>query len=587
MSRLGNIFNLLLILGIVFAGVSAWGQANPPQALGANCELVVLANSADPYYSLALEIAAAEGAPIVNDISEALACQPVYLLWVASPGWLTEAALVEYGLAMQEQPGAISTGILTASTLEGARQLWQRGSNVGGGHFIAANAANPSAHIDEGRILDISTGGSETTRALTKNDFLAALQSADYLTFTGHGGKNFLGLSKSEKITPADIPGLGEVLIATGSCQTFRPWEAESIALRFIDQGAAAYAGFVFSPNEGYLIGEFDGLPFRYTWPEFPIGHVIQAQNQGTLQGFASFPFLFLLGNPRLALQSQPPYEVLADEQTEGRRILKLRNVPAGVTPIRIEGGAGYGFIHIPGVSSAAEGDPFYNSRLQMVDIHGDKYLLVISPGGELTLELSRIPPWYWYPQDVLLDSLDSVLIFNLQSGGEQIALLLTLPLLGWVAWMLFKRRLQGKKARLAILIGMGTTVLHGLYIYIRLDQVTMISKTLVFNPLGLLSTFLLVTIGALIYFHSTGWVGKVIAIGVVSFSFWSPLVFGLAILGLANILALNSAIGVGLYNYSLALLPGASLPGIIGLSGLVLWLVGRTVPGGSVPKVC
>jgi hypothetical protein len=42
---------------------------------------------------------------------------------------------------------------------------------------------------------------------------------------------------------------------------------ARSMALAAVAKGAAAFAGFLFSPIEGYLIGEFDGLPFRYTGP--------------------------------------------------------------------------------------------------------------------------------------------------------------------------------------------------------------------------------------------------------------------------------------------------------------------------------
>jgi hypothetical protein len=94
--------------------------------------------------------------------------------------------------------------------------------------------------------------------------------------------------------------------MGTASCNTVRLWNEDSIALRFVDQGAAANSGFVYSPNEGYLIGEFDGLSFRYTWPDFPIGHVIQAQNRSTLQGFAQFPYQHLLGGPQIALQTEP-----------------------------------------------------------------------------------------------------------------------------------------------------------------------------------------------------------------------------------------------------------------------------------------
>jgi hypothetical protein len=49
-------------------------------------------------------------------------------------------------------------------------------------------------------------------------------------------------------------------------------------------------------------------LPFRYTWPGFPIGHVVQFQNRGAVQDFAAFPYCFLLGDPRITVQSAPAY---------------------------------------------------------------------------------------------------------------------------------------------------------------------------------------------------------------------------------------------------------------------------------------
>lgn len=292
LSKLYQLVVRLSLLGLliwIFPGLPEGGNTTPVFMRKDQCELVILARSDDPYYPLAIEIAAAENAPIAHNLEDALVCQPEFLVWVVSQTLLSDAVMIEFGLAMKGQTLTVSTGTITASTLDGARHLWESRTDVRGQVFIAANAPNPSAHI-EGQI-NVFGQTQISTFPLTKDKFISALETEDYLTFTGHGANSFFRLNEDTRVTSADIPDLNAIVVSTGSCQTVRPWNEDSIALKFADQGAAAYSGFVFSPNEGYLIGEFDGLPFRYTWPGFPIGHVIQVQNRGSLQGFAHFPY--------------------------------------------------------------------------------------------------------------------------------------------------------------------------------------------------------------------------------------------------------------------------------------------------------
>jgi len=532
-----------------------------------------MARADDPYYPLAEEIAAAENAPIAQNLSDAIACHPLFLIWVVSPDFLSDPVMVEFGLAMKDQSSAISSGIITASTLEGARGLWERRSQVQGQNFFAVNAANTAAHIDEGQIIAFA---SEQTRIspLTKERLKDVLQTADYLTFTGHGGSKYLRLNDEVKITSGDVPPLKPIVIGTGSCQTLRPWKEDSIARGFIDQGAAAYSGFVFSPNEGYLIGEFDGLPFRYTWPDFPIGHVIQVQNRGTLQGFALFPYQHLIGNPQIALQTEAPYHLVDDSQQGDWRILTFRDAPSGVIPIRIPDGAAWHFVEVPGITSAADEDPFYNSRLQMANMGDDKFILLVHKGGDLTLRMRRQAPWYWFPGDVLLDSLDDTFIFMQQTGGDILAMVFAVIPLLWTGWQAFKKRLDRQKILPALLFGIGAAVLQGIYVLARLDHVTITSKTVLFSPLSILAAFILGTCGALIYFHARSWVGKAVALLVTTFLSWSGMVFVLVVLGAFNIFAFMPALGTSLYNYSISLLSAISFSVTLALSSLVLQFI-------------
>jgi len=276
-------------------------------------DTLILADPTDPYYPLAGEIAGAESLPVVHTLDQVMSQQPAFLLWVVSPDHLSDQVMIEFGLAMRGRSRAISTGIISGTTLQDARALWQRSAEAKGEWVVAVNAANPSGNI-QADIADLSGEGA-VHHPLTKANLIQSLQRTDYLTFTGHGSGRYLRLDDDTTLRAGDLTALPPLVVATGSCNTFRPWEDNSIALAFARRGAAAYAGFAYSPNEGYLMGEFEGLPFRYTWPDFPIGHAVQAQNRGTLQGFASLPYYFLLGDPRTSLQDEAPYRLMGVQE--------------------------------------------------------------------------------------------------------------------------------------------------------------------------------------------------------------------------------------------------------------------------------
>ncbi|MBN1429100.1 MAG: hypothetical protein JXB07_11995 [Anaerolineae bacterium] len=576
---------LPILLGLILSSFSGIGEPAFSSIFQPERALVVLANPDDPYYSLAEDIAAAENVTLVNSVQDATACRPKFLLWVVSPTSLSDAVMIEFGMTMKEQPSAISTGIITASTLEGARELWERRSDVRGEHVFALNAPNTAAHIYEGRVIAFD-GKQTTISPLTTERFGEVLKSADYLTFTGHGGSRVLRLDDTTAITASDIPDLGPIVVATGSCQTLQPWREKSIAIGFIDQGAAAYSGFVFSPNEGFLIGEFDGLPFRYTWPDFPIGQALQVQNHGTLQGFAFFPYHYLIGDPRIALQTEPPYRLVDDRQEGSWRILTFDDVPSGVIPIRITDGAAYHFVAATGITAASDRDLFYNSRMQMVNIGTNKFILVVHKGGELMLRMRHRAPWYWVMGDLLLDSLDHTLVFMPQTGGDVFSMIFAVIPLVWAIWLLVKNRFDWQKARLAAAFGLGAAILQAIYVLVRLDDFTTISKIAVFSPTGIVAAFVLTMFGALMYFHARRWKGKVVALSVMTFTSWSSMVIVLAMLAGVNILFANTRPGPALYNYSICLLPAGTLLVSLALSVVILRAIDRLQRGALHQKV-
>jgi hypothetical protein len=583
---------ILTVLGILLlsAIVVEAAEGTPVQvAAGVSIDgTVILANPDDPYYPLAEEIALNQAISIVHSVDEAIKRDPVFLLWIVSPHRLSDQALLDMSLALRDRQSTISLGMISGENLEDARALWLRASEMQGqapaakGYNIAVNASNPSGNI-KAQIRVFDNNGARV-EPLTKPNLLHHLQQADYLTFTGHGGKGYLGLDENTVLRPPDIPTLPPVVVATGSCNTFRPWEQNSIALALTKQGAAAYAGFAYSPNEGYLIGEFDGLPFRYTWPEFPIGHVVQVQNQGALQGFAQLPYYYLLGDPRLALATEAPYRLVSDSTSGNVRTLAYANAPAGYIPVQVPGGAQYDFVEIPGVTAAWDHGPFYNARLQMVDIQDDKYLLFAHPGGDFVLHLHDRPPWYWVPGDVLTDALDGTLLYVQQASGDILSLVAGLIALIPIAWLLLHKRAPAWNLIPAALTGLAFATLQGLYTLLRLDRVTITSKTIGFSPLALAGTFILVGSGAFLFLNARSWLGKAVAVGVAAFGSLAPGFFSLAVIAAMNNLFVKPRVGVGLWNYALGLQPLLAAAFQSLLLALAFWGLSRIVrrPAGA-----
>jgi hypothetical protein len=540
--RAGGLMLLLALLQITCSAVGAQGTA------------VILADPADPYYALAEEMAQVEGLPLAHSLDEALGREPTTLLWVVSPDHLSDEAMIDYGLTMQGRSSAISTGIITGATLEDARALWQRAGQARGERAVIANAANPSGHIAAG--ITEWEGTTAEYQALTKPNLIESLQWADYLTFTGHGSSSYLRLDGDTTLRAADLPALPPLVVATGSCNTLRPWEKESIALAFVQQGAAAYAGFVYSPNSGYLMGAFDGLPFRYTWPDFPIGHAVQAQNRGTLQGFASLPYYHLLGDPRLALQAEAPYRLANVQAEDSNQTQHYTGAPAGVIPVRVPGGARYAFVEVPGVGMAWRGEPFYNARLQMVDIGEDKFLLLEHQGGDFSLHLRERLPWLRVVADVVLDALDGTLLYLPTNGGAIFVLVAGALALGVAALRMLRRRASPRALLPAALTGLAFGLLHALYALARLDQLSVTSKGVEFNVLASVATFVVVACGAFFFLHAASWRSGVVAVCLAAVGALGPAIFLLLFFGIVDEILMGNQLGAGLWNCRLGLQP-------------------------------
>lgn len=556
---LSFLLGFVILVGLLPPSITA-NNTTPPLAVSdsrqifyrlppsTSTDTVILADRSDPYYSLAEEIARSEDLPLVNGVAEALTYHPVFLLWVVAPDRLSDQTFSQFGQILQKNQAVVSVGIITGSTPDKARALWQRKLAGNEKHLVVI----PREHH-----LWVVEDGQPTALPLSKADFIAAIQQVDYGTFQGHGSRRHWLLEDTIDLIAADIPRLPPLLINALACQTLKIWGQDSIALRFVDQGAAAYVGFVHSPL-GYSIGEPDEFSFYYTWPEFPIGHVVQVQNHGYLQGFLAWPFYFMLGDPRLSFLDKIPYALVADDKNSDGRVLTYRNAPKGVIPVYIPDGAQYSFVEIPGVARAWEKDPFYNKDLQLTNINSNKYLLFIHQGGDFTVKLYHRPPWYHLMTSLVIAALDhTTVIYNAQ-GSIVPSLIVAGFVLLVMGWFLVRRQVDIRRHWPgALATGLALTLFRGGYGLARQEYLTALytnrlrTVDVAFDINGwvLVSTLLVATCGAWLFFDLRSRWAKSLVLLAITLPSWIIAIFWLSFTLIINLLA-RREYGLALYGY-------------------------------------
>ena len=547
--RHGSLQHLLVIaLAILLLAPTTVIAAGPA---GRNPTTLVLADPQDPYYSLARELADRQKLPLSHSFAEALAHDPVFLLWVVSPEHLSEELFAEWGRAIIDHPTAVSLGLISGSTRQEARALLNRQPSQ------ASLFASVSPH--EGRIEQYHGAEQLEPLPLDKENLVAALGDSAYLVYRGHGTRRDWHISDDEHLTAADLPLLPNTAINALACQTFKLWSEDSIALGFTDRGACAYIGFVHSP-QGYVFGEPEGFPLEHTWPDYPIGHLVQVQNRGLCQGHIAWPYYMLLGDPRLALGDKAPYQVVSDETSEGIRTLHLTNLPAGIVPIRIADGAEYAHVRVEGGPQAWRGDPFYDSDLQMVDIGPDKFLLLDHGGGDVTIALRPRAPLLWQLIEPLADAPLHMTLVTHAPGS--LAPNLALLVIVWLAvgWVVLRRGIPLQKHLWpALCASCLLTAARGLYALLCRDQLAALyagylgtqSIHFVTSPWVLLSGLFLTTGGIWLLYAAKRVIGRALALWMATapLSLIVPLWFGAS--GLPNLLA-RQRYGGPLYGYAM-----------------------------------
>ncbi len=536
MIRLSTVAILALLSTSGVAGAATSGVADAPP------RTVVLCHPDDPYRPLATEIARSEGIGLVDSLDQAVRARPTFLLWVVAPSQLSDHVVTSFNAALDRRPTRVSFGLITGSTIESARMLYERGRPAprsGPAVAVIGEDTFSTPHILEFQ----DTARPRRSGLSGVDDVLTRLDRAAYLHFAGHGGSGYWSFRKGETLRASSIPRLPPLVVSTMSCQTARIWERDSIALRFVDQGAAAYSGFYYSPMAGYHIGEEDA-PFRYTWPEVPIGHVVQLANEGALKSYARVAFHLLLGDPRLSLRPAPPCRFVDSVDATGVRRVSCADAPPALIPVRIPGGGRYTFIDVPGGGSSWSRAPFFNRRLQTTVIGDDRFVLVEHGGGRLDLTLRDTPPLGWLAVHPLVDALDQQLVglADRRHGGDLIAAALAILALVPVAHRAWRGRVSSRTAALSVALGLAAGVLHAAYGLVRQHELVTVNKPIVFSPLAAVGTGVLVAAGAVLFFTARSWRGRVAAAVTATLAGWLGAVVGPGIWIASNVLIASMA---------------------------------------------
>lgn len=493
-----NYKSIFIFIAILFLPVIFWlfskisFHKNQTQTINENA--IIVAEKNDPYYSLAEKISLEENLKIATNFSDIFQTNPKYVILVSSPEKLTGNRLYKIGSEFSANDYYPALGIITGSTQELAEQLWRRKNLVRNGNNYLAGDTDIWSSIYEPTIIDISEGAKNETINLNKNSLISSLQKANYIYWSRHSGvrtwywnEGKKDWGENDQLASKDIPKLLPVVIYSPTCKIFRPWEKDSIVLKFVDQGAAAYLGFLNSPNAKAFL-EYDlFVPGINSWEEFPLGIIAQIGNKAATKAIFNSPQFFMMGDPRIYLTKDQPYQINFDTiDKKGNRVIKGESDKKGLLPIKIENGSRYSFTHIHNLGSISDSDPFYNSKAQSLNLGENKYISFLHHGGEFEFLLSPKTPVLWSIKDIVFDVFDySWVVLWLDNYSDAVPYIDVLSIPALIVILLFKQVKQKKHLgnyKSIFLVSLFLVFTRAGYFLIRFDDYTVIANTVSFT---------------------------------------------------------------------------------------------------------
>ena len=529
-------------------------------------ESVLVARPDDTYYPLAEEIAAMEDIPMVASFSQAIELQPHYIILVAEPANLTQERLVNIGRIFKKLDAYPALGFISGGNLAEARALWQRSKETQDGPAFLGTDIEKGQLVWQPTLFDLSSGQADD---LNQDNLIKALSQARYFYWARHVSSNkwFWNTNADEfgdddKLLSEEVPQMPASLIFTPSCGSFQPWKEDSIALAFVDRGAAAYAGHMHSPvSNGFIMQHTQTVPGRHTWPGFPFGILNQIENRvGARVDFAT-PMAFMLGDPRLFQDTEAPYQITSDNTgADGKRVIRGTSDIAGILPVVIEGGAAYAFVELDGVDAISEIDLFYNKNLHSLDLGGDKYLLMIHGGGDFELRLQSDVPLTWWALDSLRDALDySCVALGISYGPFSLLCILAFALI--VYFQVRRKGLRLSTYRTTLIIATLLAAVKLVYLLLRLDNYSVYASVAVYSPwqiaLGFLGNFASTAAGLILMLSAQKTIGRITGALVATLPQLVLSLTYLVYISYINLAFLSgNTVSMPLFNYSAFWLP-------------------------------
>lgn len=429
---------------------------------------------------LGAEVAAYHRGALLLKSQEIPPRRPRYLAWVTEPEAVTHEAVQNLYELCRFTPGSrvydVRVGILTGLSAHDIVLL------------IARTYAYPEFQgAWRTRLVNASADGvakSQTSKgepfevvtlegkALTRDAFSEAIQSAGHVMIGAHGGPSGFALADGGwPRSDRKIAGLPPLVFVAESCETgdITGFGVEnSVALRVVAAGAAAYVGSMEVGGVG-LVGEH---PFAFSTPRTPLGELVRLQNAARMDVDADVPRAILIGEPTF---HQFEHEWIHYDIRTGKKGVHVKvvdeGVPSGgVTALNLHSAPDVAYAeaslddgrhvrYVPGMWH-------FGHPLSAAPTFDHQVVLLEWPGGDGELVLSPTRPLGATALRILSDALigvEAILIDLLaRAGVDWFVLAAGLAALLFVWWV--HPRLDAERRWTGLLAGEGMGLLAAVY---------------------------------------------------------------------------------------------------------------------------
>jgi hypothetical protein len=222
--------------------------------------------------------------------------------------------------------------------------------------------------------------------------------------------------------------------------------------------------------------------------------------------------------------------------------------------------------------------DPFYNARVQVLDVGADRYLLLQHPGGPITIRLSDQRPLVATVAATVLKGADLCLIVYPRADRPTCIVLVGVGLIG-LAWAIVRRRVERRVFATAVVLGGAVAAGQFAYATLRIPGIEAVSSAGAPPHVWMFAaTSFLTAWGSLRFIEAKTWRGRTVALAIGGMlNGWGPVIVWLGWPLVFNRLVV-ARIGSPLYNYR---------PGLLTLIGAVVFTLLLVVAFAAARRSC